>query len=107
MAKHFRPPILTLLFGAIVLPGFAWGQADIEVGPYVQFSGPHTAVVRWDTSTPRDSIVEYGTSPGGLTSRIEDAVLKTIHEITIKDVYLKDKYFFHVGYSDGGDQADR
>ncbi len=104
MAYNFRLLILTLLLGTTVLPDLAQGQVNVEVGPYVQFSGPYSAVVRWDTSTPRDSIVEYGTSPGALTTRIEDTTAKTVHEIIINNISLKDKYFFRVGYSDGGDQ---
>ena len=38
----------------------------IDVGPYVQFTGPTTALVRWDTPEDRDSIVEHwaADSPG-------------------------------------------
>lgn len=77
---------------------------EMEVGPYVQFTDPATAVIRWDTDTPRNSVVKYGTAPGSLTTRVEDPTPKTTHEITLNNIHLKDKYFYAVGYTSGTDR---
>ena len=50
--------ILIMLISLVLCLGVAQGK--VEVGPYVQFTGPYTAVVRWDTDTACSSIVQYG-----------------------------------------------
>ncbi len=72
---------------------------EVEIGPYVQFSDPRTAVVRWDTREAVISIVEYGMSPDALTERVADTTPKNIHEIVLKDLSIKDKYFYRIGMS--------
>ncbi len=77
----------------------AQAGAEIDVGPYVQFTGPFTAVVRWDTPEPQNSIVEYGTAES-LGLRVEDALATTTHEITLTDLQYRTKYYYRVGYGD-------
>jgi SAM-dependent methyltransferase len=77
---------------------------QIDVGPYVQFASPHTAVVRWDTSAPADSIVEYGLSESTLDSRVHIPDAASVHEIVLDDIHIKDKYFYRVGYTDGDEE---
>jgi len=74
---------------------------QMDVGPYVQFNSPHTAVVRWDTSSPADSIVEYGLSESTLDSRVHIPDSTAVHEVVLDDIHIKDKYFYRVGYTDG------
>ncbi|MBN2313936.1 MAG: methyltransferase domain-containing protein [Sedimentisphaerales bacterium] len=72
----------------------------IDVGPYVQFTGPTTAVVRWDTPEARDSIVEYwATDSPGL--RVKDSSTITTHEITLSDLQFRMQYSYRVGYTSG------
>lgn len=83
------------------------GSADtlgIEVGPYVQFTGPHSAVVRWDTTNLVESIVEYGASDDALISRSVNNTPTRFHEIELKDLFIKDKYFYRVGFSNHGQE---
>lgn len=90
------------VLAVVVLPcQWVSAQEDVILGPYVQFAGPEKAIVRWETSVPRDSIVEYGSSPGTLDRETSDAQLTTDHEVVLDNVYLKDKYFYRVGYHDG------
>jgi SAM-dependent methyltransferase len=49
--------------------------------------------------------VEYGTSETSLTGRAYDGGPDTVHEITLDDIYLKDKYFYRVGYTDTGSES--
>lgn len=74
---------------------------QMDVGPCAQFTSPHTAVVRWDTSSPADSIVEYGFSESALDSRVHVSDTAAVHEIVLDDIHIKDKYFYRVGYTDG------
>ena len=105
MTGFLTRPILSAVVGAVLLVAVMPAQAvNMKLGPYVQFTDPHTAVVRWETSSAVNSIIEYGTAPGALSRRIEDAAPKTTHEITLDDIYIKDKYFYRVGYTSGTDQ---
>ena len=47
--------LLSMLFFAAC--GMATAAISPEVGPYVQFTGPDSALVRWDTSSNSNSIV--------------------------------------------------
>lgn len=78
----------------------ASGQTDVDVGPYVQFTGPYTAVVRWDTPEARDSIVEYGTTDS-LGLRVGDSSPTTAHEMTLNNLQYKTEYYYRVGCSGG------
>lgn len=69
-------------------------------GSRVQFVGPYTAVVRWETDSMCNSIVEYGLTEA-LGSRIEISGPATSHEITIPDLEYRTEYFFRVGNNDG------
>ena len=45
MAGKIGGMVLIILISDLLVPGIACGE--VEVGPYVQFTGPYTAVVRW------------------------------------------------------------
>lgn len=88
----------------VVLMTTAAAQAetlDISVGPYVQLTGPYSAVARWDTPLARDSIVEYGTT-ASLGSRVQDSAAVTVHEITLSNLDYRTKYYYRVGYTGTG-----
>ena len=91
--------VLIMLISAVLGPGIV--QGEVEVGPYVQFTGPYTAVVRWDTDTASNSVVQYGkTTSLGLSE--SDPALTTTHEVTIGNLELKTKYYYRVNDGDGG-----
>jgi ubiquinone/menaquinone biosynthesis C-methylase UbiE len=69
---------------------------EIEVGPYVQFTSPYSAVVYWDTAQPCDSIVEYGTTES-LGLRTEDSTPTNQHQVTLENLQYRTKYFYRVG----------
>ncbi|MBN2375379.1 MAG: class I SAM-dependent methyltransferase [Sedimentisphaerales bacterium] len=105
MTGFFKRSVFLTVIAAVLFITTVPAQAvDMKLGPYVQFTDPHTAVVRWETATAEDSIVVYGDSPITLDARVEDATAKTVHEVTLSDVYIKEKYFYRVGYDDSGDQ---
>lgn len=103
LAGSVRNVIQVVFLGVFLLSGTA-PAVDMELGPYVQFTGPETAVVRWDTAASRDSIVQFGTSPDALDEQLADAAATTIHEITLDNLSFKAKYFYRVGYTDGSEK---
>ncbi len=76
---------------------------NVTVGPYVHFTTPDSAVVYWDTDVPCNSIIEFGTSEATLDSRVENSASTTIHEVSITNLLLKTKYYYHTGHNDGSD----
>jgi len=97
------PGLLTMLLLLFSSPPVVRARAQmaaVDVGPYVQFSGPFTAVVRWDTAEDHDSIVEYGTTTS-LGLRVQDAAMTTAHELILSKLDYKTKYYYRVGYSSG------
>ncbi|UCG55796.1 MAG: PQQ-binding-like beta-propeller repeat protein [Phycisphaerales bacterium] len=90
--------LLLLVVAATSLQAGSSPEADIDVGPYVQFTGPFAAVVRWDTPDARNSIVEYGTTEV-LGTRVEDTALTKAHEVTLNSLHYRTKYYYRVGHS--------
>ncbi|MHC4436095.1 MAG: outer membrane protein assembly factor BamB family protein [Planctomycetota bacterium] len=88
------------LQGRADLPRPRLGVANIDVGPYVQFTGLRKAVVRWDTPEAHNSIVEYWTIES-LALRAQDSSATTTHEITLSDLQYRSRYYYRVGYTSG------
>ena len=99
MADTINRLILIMLIGAVFVSGIAYGK--VEVGPYVQFTGPYTAVVRWDTDTASNSVVQYGKTTS-LGSSVSDATSTTIHEVTIDNIEWNTKSYYRVNDGQGG-----
>ena len=99
MTELRRPGPWCWLMAALLFAcaAFAQGAAEIDVGPYVQFTSPYTAVVRWDTPELQDSIVEYGITES-LGLKAEDSSTTTKHEITLSGLQYRTKYYYRVGY---------
>jgi SAM-dependent methyltransferase len=62
--------------------------------------GPFTAIARWDTRSPLNSIVEYGTT-NSLGLRVENPSTETSHEITLSDLQYRTVYYYRVGSGNG------
>ena len=92
--------IQTDLKGREILPRSRFGTVSVDVGPYVQFTGSRTAVVRWDTPETHDSIIEYWTIES-LGMRTKDSSATTTHEITLSDLQYRTRYYYRVGYTSG------
>ncbi len=74
---------------------------DRIMKPSVQFTDPHTAVVRWTSPVPTDSIVEYGKSATLLERRV-DGTLTTDHAVTLSNLQWRARYQYRIGYTVGG-----
>jgi len=66
----------------------------LAMGPYLQFTDPTTAVVRWETEKPVPTIVEYG--DGGDTRRVEDKTPKTRHEAMLTELRHNTLYHYTI-----------
>ncbi|MGI9456605.1 MAG: hypothetical protein ACR2NU_08590 [Aeoliella sp.] len=69
MAEKINRLVLIMLASVLLSPDVA--RAKVVVGPCVQFTGPYTGVVRWDTDTACSSTVQYGKSRS-LELRVSD-----------------------------------
>ncbi|MHC4556184.1 MAG: outer membrane protein assembly factor BamB family protein [Planctomycetota bacterium] len=92
--------LLLALFAAMPIQASTGRYDFVDVGPYVQFTGPFTAVVRWDTPDACNSIVEFGTAKS-LGLREEELTRTTTHEITLSNLQYRIMYYYRVGYSIG------
>ena len=99
MTDRINRLILIMLASALLVHGIASGK--VTVGPYVQFTGPYTAVVRWDTDSATSSVVEYGTTQSlGLAEQNPGSV--TVHEITLNNIEYNARYFYRINDGEGG-----
>jgi len=99
--------LLTVFVLMLLSPSVVQARAqrvDVDVGPYVEFTGPFTAIVRWDTADGRDSIVEYGTT-ASLGWRVQDATTTTTHELILGNLQYRTKYYYRIGYSSGPEEV--
>lgn len=71
--------------------------AVITRGPYLQLGTPASMVIRWRTDTPSSSRVRFGSSPGSLTSLVDDASLTTEHVLTLSGLAPATRYYYSVG----------
>ena len=99
MADKINRLVLIILISSVVWPGILHGE--VEVGPYVQFTGPYTAVVRWDTDTAGNSVVQYGDTTS-LGSSVSDPTSTTTHEVIIDNLEWRTKYYYRVNNGNGG-----
>jgi len=99
MADKTNRLVFIMLISAVLWPGVVLGV--VEVGPYAQFTGPYTAVVRWDTDTASNSVVQYGKTTS-LGSSVSDPASTTTHEVTIDNIEWNTKHYYRVNDGDGG-----
>ena len=68
-------------------------------GPYLQIATPTSIRVRWRTAAISNSRVYYGTSPGALTSQVNDTSSVTEHNIPLSGLTPNTKYYYVIGSS--------
>ncbi|MEZ5023838.1 MAG: metallophosphoesterase family protein [Chitinophagales bacterium] len=72
-------------------------STSITRGPYLQKGTPSSIVVKWRTSSPTASYINFGTTLGNLNLSVNDLTPKTDHEIEITGLSANTKYFYEVG----------
>ncbi len=73
----------------------------IELGPYLRFTAPSQAVVRWHTATPMPTQLEY--TAGGKTRNLQDATPKTEHAATLEGLPQNAVERYRVAAESGGE----
>jgi len=80
------------------------GNTSIPVaitrGPYLQTGTSTSVIVKWRTNTCTESIVNYGTTSGILTSNETDNSLQIDHEVKLTGLLPNTKYYYEI--ADGG-----
>jgi len=70
---------------------------QVSRGPYLQTGTPTSVIVKWSTLSPTDSKVQYGSTPGSLTSSVSDGVSTMDHEIELIGLSPDTTYYYSVG----------
>jgi len=76
---------------------FADDKEMLTRGPYLQLGTPTSMNVRWRSHVDTLGRVSYGTSPGSLTSFIDDGILTNKHELTISGLAPGSTWYYAVG----------
>ncbi len=72
-------------------------DASVTRGPYLNMATQNSVHIRWRTNVNANSIVNYGTVDGSLTSTVTDATLTTEHDVTVTGLSADTKYFYSIG----------
>ncbi|HMJ88531.1 MAG TPA: fibronectin type III domain-containing protein, partial [Candidatus Acidoferrum sp.] len=91
------PTSADLSFDLSVLGESEAGSSSVIRGPYLQVGTSSNIIVRWRTSIPTTSRVEYGTNEGNLDQAIVNFGFTNEHEILLPNLSAATKYFYNVG----------
>ena len=72
------------------------GSVNVNRGPYLQKGSSNSMVVRWRTATPTETVINYGTALGLLTSTYSDLTLKTEHEAELTALSANTIYYYEL-----------
>lgn len=72
-------------------------NASVVRGPYLNMATQNSVHVRWRTNINANSVVNFGTIDGSLTSTVSDATLTTEHDVTITGLNPDTKYYYSIG----------
>lgn len=74
-------------------------KSGFVLGPYLQSPTQTSIVIMWETPTPMNSMVEFGTVAADL-KKIEGKGAATIHEVRLTDLTPETKYVYRVSSTD-------
>ncbi|HRH56941.1 MAG TPA: metallophosphoesterase [Chitinophagales bacterium] len=72
-------------------------NVSVTRGPYLNMATQNSVHIRWRTNINSNSVVNFGTVNGSLTSTVTDATLTTEHDITLTGLSNDTKYFYSIG----------
>jgi hypothetical protein len=75
--------------------GCAFGQ-ELVRGPYLQRGSPTSMVIRWRTSEPSQTRLEYGTSRASLSVVTQSGALTTEHEVELQRLVPQTRYYYKI-----------
>jgi acid phosphatase type 7 len=94
MKSHQPSRLLTV---CLILGSCLSSWAAVTRGPYLQLGTPTSIVVRWRTDVASNSRVQYGPTPGNLTSSVDNSAVATEHEVTVMGLSPDTQYYYSVG----------
>jgi outer membrane protein assembly factor BamB len=74
-------------------------DASLASGPWLQFTDPHSAIVRWTTAVPEPTFLQYGRE--SLDQTISKQTLRTEHRATLTNLDRQRLYEYRIGIKDG------
>lgn len=84
----------TLTFTTLATPDT--DAPRITEGPLAMQVTYHSALIRWITDEPADSVIEYGTAHDNLDQKVSQAGLVRRHSLSVTDLEPGTRYFFRV-----------
>ncbi len=88
--------------------GIPHGPAPVTLtfGPYLQIGTKNAVSIRWRTNISSKSKIEVGTTLGTYPIVVNDATLKTDHEIRVTGLTPDTKYYYRIGTDTSVTQGD-
>jgi len=83
------------------LTGYNELTTEVIREPYLQTGTPTSVIIKWRTNIPTETIINYGTTFGNLSSTIQNNVVKTNHEVRITGLLPDTKYFYEIADING------
>ncbi|MCE9544943.1 MAG: PQQ-like beta-propeller repeat protein, partial [Planctomycetia bacterium] len=78
-------------------------EAGINVGPYIQFTAPGTAVIRWETTQPSPTALNYA-EPNSTSARRAVQGIRTTHEVKLTGLRHRRDYMYSIETTIDGQQ---
>ena len=75
--------------------------AELERGPYLQKGTDSKVTIKYRTNTSTETIINYGTSLGSLSSVASDMTAVIDHEIELTGLTPNTKYYYEIADNDG------
>ncbi len=76
------------------------GLVRVIRGPYLQKMSSNSVIVKWRTSVPSKSVVNFGTAIDPLNQSISDESMKSDHELEIQNLQANTKYSYEIADGD-------
>lgn len=75
-------------------------------GPYLQQVSPNSAIVKWRTMLPANSVVKYGTDSTQLSQMVESTTVLNDHSVKLIDLKPNTKYYYSISSNLGPIQGN-
>ena len=86
---------LRTLCSLLVWTGTVSAQ-EIDRGPYLQQGGATSMVLRWRTTEPTETRLEYRSNPDSRVMVYQSSVLTTDHEVKLNDLIPQTRYLYAI-----------
>lgn len=75
-------------------------EVNVASGPWLQFTSPSTAVVRWTTASPQASLLDYGTDD--FDHELKNETPRTEHQLELRGLGRQRMYQYRLGVAVDG-----